>query len=624
MAIHDNESNTQQTQNETQPSPQPAPQAKQNNGSQQSTRSTDLNNRLSRPMSRHSAGEDVNRYATRIREIFSEELRGGAGNYRVLVLHGAEQMLPVSSVILVQTHGDHASVYTLMIESSLNGKLSNRMQNFGGRQVEVLTTTGDVYDDVYWNRVRGLVINNLGQNISIIDEAGSYVVPSELSIDDNSRIRDILFNATTALYSVLDDKTGGHEERFNASWVNRNLALTAQLDYSEHSGEDISGLPVRSDISITLSGSLNDSGNTQYEQSMPLTKIDGYIDLVYDANVAQQAQQPTQWGAPAQVSTRRYIPRLVLTDSDSCLNAVTMELQLLGLSTTTMLAQNRAWAHTFLPNYSKKGKEVDLRDIGAIGYEVNLTGDPNTAPTAIDTKSSEFGREQLYQLLGLTIEDGLIFSMDVEDTGILNWIHSTFLAAARGDIDAHKYIIQSANALTLGEFGKYFNEGDPIAYDDNNRIVLGYYTDQHTGERHDLRNLDYLAMLNLLGAKDMKTVVNYANTFDHIDVPIEIRLEDRVRIIENILGSAVIKGYASQITFNPAFIEALHASLTSAGLVVRPGNISQEFGQMGVRGSTSAASHAVRNLQGGMFQQTTGPRYGKAAFGTNRSNRWSR
>src|SRR5690606_27028199 len=133
----------------------------------------------------------------------------------------------------------------------------------------------------------------------------------------------------------------------------------------------------------------------------------------------------------------------------------------------------------------------------------------------------------------------------------------------------------------------------PVAVPEYNRIHLGYYTNAD-GEMRDIRDIDYLALLNMIGGKDIRTVEEVMDTFDRTDIPVEIRLDRRYRILKEVLGdSMVIKGYATRITFDAKFIEALIAACESAGINVRSGNIAQEFGGLGVRGNLNAATYAV-------------------------------
>lgn len=147
--------------------------------------------------------------------------------------------------------------------------------------------------------------------------------------------------------------------------------------------------------------------------------------------------------------------------------------------------------------------------------------------------------------------------------------------------------------------------------------------DTETGHKRDLREIDYLALANQMGPKgDMSIVRDFADTYDRTDVPIELRLEKRERIYQAIFGSNFkIKGYARRVTFNPHFIEALQASCEAAGLIVRPGNISTDYGKLGVRGNINASQYATRKLSGNMFQAGQSP-FTNYRSNTGFFNRW--
>lgn len=605
--------------------PQPQPQQQYQQGQDQGLSYMNIDSILRRPISRSSAGESVLRYNEVLRSILKAETRDLPNDpFRLLVLDSNISMAPLSSILVCHHRSkggqEHVAVYTLLVESSAGGRLSNRQINIAGQQIEVTTVPGDVYDDIYWSKVHKRVAETANTGAQIHD-AGVFVIPSELSVDDEGRLRSVLFNATTALVAVMNSILGSSEPPFSAGWDSSRSTLTARIDYGTANDENPAGLPVRSDISINLQGVVAAGGQSQYEQAKGITKIDGFVDLVYDAQSPQGQQMPPYgWQQQQPPQTQRYYPRFVITDSDSVTNAVTMELQLLGLSTATLLSKGMAWAGVFQPNYGAQG--VDLRDIGAVGYEVNLTGDPNAELDRIDTKAESFTQDSLYQLIHMAVHNALIYSMDIEETGALNWITGAFAAAANNDPAARQLIVEAADTLTLGNFSQLFGN-EPIAVDDHNRIHLGYYRGADD-KRRDIRELDYLAMLNMMGAKDPRVVIEYADTFDRTDVPLEIRLERRLNIMRAVLGESLqIKGFARRITFNPKFIKALEESCAAAGMIVRPSNVAQDFGTLGIRGNLSAGNYAVRDFAGSMFQ--SGQRnYGQYNQQPSFFGRWGR
>lgn len=563
----------------------------QNSGAGQGRRRNmmDINTSMRRPVSRKSSGEVVLQYCDKLEALMGRNFKEGFENsFKLLVLdNNASNVGPLSSILVCYhergPEKDHLAVYTLLVEASAS-RLQNRFINVGGRNVEVETVAGDVFNEFHWGRVEDFVQTTYGAKLDVID-AGIMVLPSELDPEDDEHLRRVLFNSTQACYTVMEDTVGTTEEPFSIAWINTGSEnLTARLDYNPGQAESATGDPIRSDVRIVLQGSLagnNASNEAGFDMVRDLASVDGFVDLVYTP------PKPAPYGQMPQ--TQHYHPRLILTSVDSEVDAITMELQLLALAQVTLLTHNHAWAGVFRPRHNVKG--VDTRDIGAIGYEVSMAGDGTKE--RVDTKSQAFDINALYQFLSMNISDKLIISMDVEETGALSWIHQAFAAAAGGNPGANSYILDAANNLTNGHFTSFF-QGGPIAIDDQNRIHLGYYIDNE-GTRRDLREIDYLALLNHAGKDDPSLVAKWSDTFDNVSIPMEIRLEDRTKILKALLTSqnVHVKGYARRYTLSPDFIRALTQACGKAGLVIRPNNLIQDFNNGTVRGNQAAASFGI-------------------------------
>lgn len=595
---------------------QQQPQAETRSPNMNQPRSVlDIDRRLSRPMSRNTAGEAVIKAHAALDDILKKDFAPEqVKDYRLVILDGPSNMLALSAVLVCFLLNDagtqHVAVHSLLVETA-GHRLSNKTINIAGNQVEVTTVSGDAYDATMWSSIEQQLQTSIGRNAKIHD-AGASVLPYELSSEDRDRLRAVLYNAGEAAFSVMDNALGGVQEPFNVSWVDNRDQLAARLDFSPIPDETATGLPVRTDFTISLQGVNNSNPSAQVEQVRDLTRVSGFVDLVY---AGQQQQQPQYGFQPQQpLDTRTYFPRLVMTGLASEVNAITMELQLLGLSTSTLMSRNNAWAGVYRKDFNRAhltNGDEDLRDIGAVGFEVNLTGDPQAPRDRINTKVQSFGDAQLYQLLGATVHQQLIYSMDVEEAGTLSWINLAFIAASENKKGAIDMIIQAADTLSMGQFTKLFPVGEPIAFDDQNRIHLGYYTTKN-GERRDLRDVDYLAMLNQLGKNDMAKVVEWSDTFDRKEIPLPIRLATRLKLLQAVLGDSVrVKGFARRITFNPNFITALNQAVANAGLVIRPDNVANVFSG-GTRGDVNIGQYAVaQNFNTSLYNYST-PGYGNA------------
>lgn len=595
--------------------PNPSQQGQPQSGGQQAPPRRrgslmDINSMMSRPMSRQSTGEVVLRYQQVLKELMEANLKGSAAQeFELLVLdNNVANVGPLSSLLVCyheQHNGRHyVAVYTLLVEGSAE-RLEPKTINMGNRSIAIDTVAGDVFNGHLWGKIAEHVQQTRGRQMEVLD-AGAMVLPRELSHEDDMHMRMVLFNASQACFTVMERLVGGGEEPFTVELVNTSAEqLSARLSYSaggdEESGqaETATGLPVRSDVRITLTGSLQQQYAEGFAQTRPLATVDGYVDLVYS---------PPQPAAPGQMpQTQHYYPRMVMTKMDTAVDAITMELQLLALAQSTLLSRQMAWAGCFRPRPNVKG--LDIHDIGAVGYEIPLTGDTNAKREKVDTKSASFGINELYQLITMSVHDVLLYSMDIEEVGELSWIHQAFIAAANGDPEAESIILEAANTLTSGKFAMTYQpqQGERIAYDDQNRIHLGYYKGEN-GELRDIRDVDYLALLNVSGKDNPEAVIRWGETFDNRDIPLEIRLADRAELIRGMLGDNVkFKGYARRITFNPNFLISLNAACAAAGLVIRPNNLIHEFQGGTMRGNMNAGQYGVSGQAvSGLFNYSTG------------------
>lgn len=559
-----------------------------------------INSKLRRQLPRSTAGESVSRFASGFKEILDTELGKDNNPFRVLTLDNTQHMTALSAILVtlgIEHQGQKlVAVHAFIVEDS-GGRLTHLQYTIGQERVEIPAVPGDTADTFFWDKVNEVVKSSYTGDYGIVN-AGVNTLPKELEPTDKTRLHNALFNACTAVQTTMDNALGGLEDPFSISWIDARDLLTSRVDYAPVQVESSTGLPIRSDVTITLDVARPNQGGTQIHNSaMTLTRVDGYIDLVYAPPEQPMGMMPNAMYGQNQ-QPQRFFPRFVMTNVEPLVNAPTMELQLFGLVTATLLNRNMSWAGVFRPRAGQQG--VNLRNIGAIGLEMpELTG--SEKGQMIDTQASAFTNEDLLRLIHTAIHPELVYTIHVEETGDMSWIHLAFLAAADGDMEANEMIMEAANNLTNGRFSHHFRGGG-IVHNEQVRVPLGYYIGTN-GEMRDIRDIDYLALLNWVGEKDMGVVMDWCNAFDQPDVPIEIRLERIIRILQNVIGESSVRitGYARPVTFTPAFIDALTLSATEAGLQIRPDRFNLEFEQSRQRGNPSVGQFAVSPQQQGPF-----------------------
>jgi hypothetical protein len=590
----------------------------------------DINANHRRPVGRNMAGEDVSvifqGLKDRIAKTMNEQQKA---DFRLLVLDNNATPVTYSSILVCYKEAvggqNHIAVYSLMIESS-GSPLESSTLNLNGAQVEVDVVAGDIYlHKSYWSVLEKFVIDSYGIN-ALVHDGGCVIVNSETEDFTETRFNRLLHNATQAVYTIMDNKLGSVEEPFTLGEVGANDQMIARVDFTRQHEENIVGLPVRGDIIVGMSAQTQTDAQFGLQQSRQLTRVTAYVDLMYQpaaAGFQQAPQMGNMFQQQQPMATQMYQPRLVMTTIDTMTDAVTMELQLLALSTALGLNRNMHWSGTFR-THKGKGNDVDLKDLGALGYEINLTGDPQAKPDRLDTRSAEFGDNEMRQLINMLIAPKLIYTLDIEEAGELSWIHQTFIAAANGNEDARMAILQAANNLTMGHFQNLFNAAAPVCYDDQDRIHLGYYYDRE-GNRRDLRELDYVAILNLAGKTNPKLVEAWEDTHRNTNIALEVRLDQRKAILRQLIsGDIVIKGFARRVSFDNTFLDALSEAIVKSGLNVRPAKgLDDNAGQ--VQRGGYALDHLVVNQNvGNFFNYGTATQQNSRLFSSPFTGNWGR
>jgi hypothetical protein len=590
----------------------------------------DINANHRRPVGRNMAGEDVSvifqGLKDRIAKTMNEQQKA---DFRLLVLDNNATPVTYSSILVCYKEAvggqNHIAVYSLMVESS-GSPLESSTVNLNGQQVEVDVVAGDIYlHKSYWSVLEKFVIDSYGIN-ALVHDGGCVIVNSETEDFTEQRFNRLLHNATQAVYTIMDNKLGSVEEPFTLGEVGANDQMIARVDFTRQHEENIVGLPVRGDIIVGMSAQTQTDAQFGLQQSRQLTRVTAYVDLMYQPAAAgfQPAQQMGNMFQQQQpMATQMYQPRLVMTTIDTMTDAVTMELQLLALSTALGLNRNMHWSGTFR-THKGKGNDVDLKDLGALGYEINLTGDPQAKPDRLDTRSAEFGDNEMRQLINMLIAPKLIYTLDIEEAGELSWIHQTFIAAANGNEDARLAILQAANNLTMGHFQTLFNANAPVCYDDQDRIHLGYYYDRE-GNRRDLRELDYVAILNLAGKTNPKLVEAWEDTHRNTNIALEVRLDQRKAILRQLIsGDIVIKGFARRVSFDNAFLDALSAAIVKSGLNVRPAKGLDDNANLVQRGGYALDHLVVNQNVGDFFNYGTATQQNSRLFSSPFTGNWGR
>lgn len=536
-------------------------------------------------MTRERTSEVITNLAKAISEIYENKANKDFEYTLIPIDKNVVTVLAVSVLVVCvrdkmrPKHG--VAFYALILEGSTDPFQPRTETMPGGKVIEIIDTAGGAYDDIMKTEIKNRVAAAFpGANMY---DAEATVVPRDFDISKTELVQDLAANAAFACSQELE-VTDPNFSDFNLANAAGDATLMVRTTFENNETSDLLGQPVRSDIVIDFtSAPQKQNQQSQNQQSTKvLSRLAGFMDIIWDApqqltgfgpmpSLLPGLQPAPGWGQPQQ-NYQRYLARFVLTLLDST-QLLTIGAQLLALLQALTLRDSNNWIYAFKPRQLTQEQiqrgEPDLHDIGAINYEANLQGDPSGVGGKFETHSSTFGELELRQLIAATFKPGMVMSLDVPECGPSSWYNSVFAAAAAGSQGAIRAILEAANVLTNGNFNKLYDPANQLCTDESNRIHLGYYTDKQ-GVRHDIREIDYLAVLNMQGHIDVSVVKDWSDTFLQTKYPIAQRLSERMRVMRHFIPNLQVTGYARRVTFNPKFMDALANAAAQAGLSVRP------------------------------------------------------
>ena len=534
-----------------------------------------LVSRFGRKLAAGNGGETLHKLHKEMTETIEQQNLKDV--IKVIIVDKSSANLDVSAIVVAQkveiAGVVTAAVHTMLVEATA-GKLTPVQQNFHGNMIETPICVGDLYNDTFWFQVQRMTMNAFGLKDIRIYEAGASVIHSEIDVENKSQVQQRLSMAIEATDRVLMPSVGG-EEAFCVSAIVGDGRTQARVVFNPEQNMTSDGLPIRSDMDLTLSFIENGSNlwnNQQYDptqRQVDVVSTTNFVNLIYNA------QAMPMYGGYQQMQQAPYQAALVTTGVYSQLGQVTMPIFLLGLVLNLTLTRSMDWTNVWRPRLGTP--QPNLRDIGAIGYEnphlVQQADPMNPRGARIDTQSTNFDQNALYALIQRAVSPALVYQLLVRERGDDSWLSTIFLQAASAvpeeAVSAQTAIIRAADELTGGRFSQFFT-GGPITMDSNNRLHLGYYVNQ-AGEKRDILDIDYLAVMNMVGDRDIRIATEFDQTNADMS-PLPYRMARRMSIITGIVGDFKHKGYARLVTFTPTFLQALAASVHAAGLVINSAN----------------------------------------------------
>ena len=550
-------------------------------------------------LSRNATSEVLTKTVTALKDVLIGLNVQKPYSLSVIPLDKAKQTnLHLSGIVVAVTVNQAAVAYHTLILEGSGDALQPRIENVNGKQVQIDRLTSDVYDKDYQATVDGIMQEQFG-GMNMLPVSGQ-IVPRNFNLEDKAAVLALAKNAIFPPMAKLSTRVDGFQD-MDLTKFNGDSRLQVTLGFNDSDAIDYVGRPVRSSATVTLVANsvqkANANGINTDQKQITISRVSGFIDQMWAPVETQNNPYQPQQNA----IQPKFVPRFVITDMQNSVQ-MTLAAQLLALVSSITISEGTNWYPYYKPRASVRG--VDLRDIGAINIEGNVFNDPSGIGQRIDTKSASFGDMELGKLLHASVRPNMVMSLDVSDCGSDTWYSEVFAAAASGHQGATKAIIDAANTLTGGHFGRHFQNNNQVVVQDDDRIHMGYYTNAD-GQKTDIREVDHLAVCNMIGEKDPGAAKDWSETFLNIQYPIIQRLDARRKMICDIVRSEItFTGYARRVTYLASFLGALASGCRDAGLEMTLN--SPHFGvnyQSQRNVFTGIQMSGMSNTASGMFNQ---------------------
>lgn len=518
-----------------------------------------------------SATETTNQ----VKEIFNELLKENSINkdkIDVITVPSARTG-NFDAVVVKQTTKIGGKVctgfHTLIVEASREGLIPTT-SNINGTTVETILTVNDAFTAGYCKNITGEVIATTPFQTNPI--SCSYQAIYRETTLDKVNLREILneaLNSIKASFSMLV-KTRQHFT-LNGLSNNTELNLVSNVVVGNTPNRP-NGLPARSDIEfhlIVTEGTNQENRNSVNSlKSTKLSRVGGYVDLIYTVPRMNQYQYNGQ--VPP-----HFVPRFVITELSTPLAVDPLNCALLSIANATTLNKDRGYAIQWRGAYNNNGgATAELRDIGAIGYQVpaiNADGKPGASEIKSD--------HDLRSIIEKQLTPSMIYSIDVSQGGANSWLLQIFARAGDGNASANKILFNAANTLTDGRFAPILARLAKVNLQDAQNVRLVYNSGKYhagyfkrDGVMHDIRDVDdWLAVLNLTKG-DPVAIETYLSTLQQGREHQQILLDRRLRLLRKLTSNVVVKDYITRYDFSSVFIAALIQAVSDSKVNITPSN----------------------------------------------------
>lgn len=336
---------------------------------------------------------------------------------------------------------------------------------------------------------------------------------------------------------------------------------------------DLQGLPIHADAIVDVNVERRNGTNRGPVMNSPtdsrlLCRTGVMVDLVpVDPELLEENRTKRRGSFEPEVA---WAPRGIITNIDQFLTR-TPAGTWFSIASVLELARERTWAGTFRGVKAAKDS-MNLRDLGMLNIEANVTGEDVRFADPIDTKDPAFDDRAMGIFLDNTVTRSMMLALDCTTTGNQAYMTTNFYNMARGKGDAKKRarseLVKSLRDATDYLIDDFIDlEKCDLIEDSGDLVHMGVWYDNENRAR-DLRELDnYLAIASRMGKKNADVIGEWVRTWFDYNAPEDRRMADRLEILQAAAsGSVTVTGSALRLTLSDEVLDAFVRALDEGKL----------------------------------------------------------
>lgn len=468
-----------------------------------------------------------------------------------------------------------------MVVNIKRDRRTTRQVNFRQGSVQIDQRPQDLAMSDYATKVADYV-GRLVVDYGSIANAGIFELPTSLEPTDEDTITNILVDNETRMLDAVS-RHNDTQRITLAGFAKANASLVITPEYGNKVKKTVAGVPVRSDVTITMAARIRNNRqaqqpNQQYQYgqqqdnmtNIELNSLSGYIDTIPFRSPETQQNQMFP-GMTNYQDLQCFSAFFVITHSTQGDVTVPnqMESFLTSLSNMFAITANGSWLQTYAPTFDGSR---NLNDPTAIGYWVNGSRFTDNGKEITDMSTIQYLLKMYLKGEPSNSVPSIGFMMDINPAGDNALLELPFLEVAMNTKNAPaaaSLIVKAADNLTGGAFSRYFKDANgnipTIASYTGMQVSLGEYT--ANGDKRDPRDMSNLALLNLTEGNKQ----DFRTWFDTTDasMPADIMRVLREAADKRYTGpNTEFNGFAYRVHLSAAFVTALYKATRECGVEI--------------------------------------------------------